>query len=76
MQATIHSSLGNWLRLQSDKGVQLPGLHRGSAQAVQGAMGFPSVLLWSSRGFVSFGSLVIVLQVRLVNRQKGSKHER
>ncbi|CAL8464921.1 g4456 [Coccomyxa elongata] len=66
LAATIHSSLGNWLRLQSDKGVQLPGLHRGSAQAVQGAMGFPSVLLWSSRGFVSFGSLVIVLQAYIL----------
>lgn len=63
VQATVHSSLGNWLRLQEAMGAQ-SSPHTGTAQRVQGASGFPAVLLWSSRAFVSFGSLIIVLQVR------------
>jgi hypothetical protein len=66
MQATVHRSLGNWLHLQSAMGVQLSP-RRGSSQAEQGAMGFPSALLWSSRGFISFGSLIIALQARVAS---------
>ncbi len=66
MQATVHRSLGNWLHLQSTMGVQLSP-RRGRDHTVQGAMGFPSALLWSSRGFISFGSLIIALQVQMVH---------
>lgn len=63
----MHASLGRWLQLRRDAGLQRVPAAPGTA-AFDAAAGFPPVLLWWGAVAVSVGAPLLVLQARSLLR--------